>query len=115
MLDGKRPSVQGDGLQSRDFTYVENVVQALTRAADAPAAVGKVYNIGNGATTTILQLIAHLNEILGARHEPVFGEARAGDVRHSQADISLARNDLGYDPKVTFVEGLRRTVDSLRP
>lgn len=114
MLDGKRPSVQGDGLQSRDFTYVDNVVQALTRAADSPAAVGKVYNVGNGVTTTILQLIAHLNEILDSRLEPVFGAVRAGDVRHSQADISAARQDLGYDPKITFVEGLRRTVDSLR-
>jgi len=114
MLEGNRPSVQGDGLQSRDFTYVENAVQALMRAADAPAAVGKVYNVGNGATTTVLQLIAHLNEILNSRLEPIHGPARAGDVRHSQADISLARQDLGYEPGITFVEGLRRTVAAQR-
>lgn len=114
MLEGKRPSVQGDGLQSRDFTYVENAVQALCRAADAPAAVGKVYNIGNGETTTVLALVAHLNDILSTNLAPVHAPARAGDVRHSQADISLARRDLGYEPRVNFVEGLRRTVAALR-
>jgi UDP-glucose 4-epimerase len=114
MLEGKRPSVQGDGLQSRDFTYVENVVQALTRAAISPDAVGKVYNVGNGVTTTVLQLIEHLNQILDCKLDPIFGAARAGDVRHSQADISAAREDLGYDPAVTFAEGLERTVASLR-
>ena len=114
MLERKRPSVQGDGLQSRDFTYVENAVQALVRSADAPNAVGKVYNIGNGETTTILQLVQHLNDILGTALEPIHAPARAGDVRHSQADIALARQDLGYEPGVNFVEGLRRTVESLR-
>jgi len=114
MLEGKRPTVQGDGKQSRDFTYVENVVQALTHAADAPDAIGKVYNIGNGQNSTVLQLIQHLNDILGTQLDPIHGPARAGDVRHSQADISAARKDLGYDPRVDFVEGLRRTVESLR-
>jgi UDP-glucose 4-epimerase len=114
MLAGKRPSVQGDGLQSRDFTYVENAVQAVVRAADAPNAVGKVYNIGNGETTTVLQLVKHLNRILDTDLTPIHGPARAGDVRHSQADITLACEDLGYKPKVTFVEGLRRTVAALR-
>jgi UDP-glucose 4-epimerase len=114
MLAGKRPSVQGDGLQSRDFTYVENAVQAVIRAADAPAAVGKVYNIGNGGSTTVLDLVAHLNGILGTNLAPVHAPARAGDVRHSQADISLARQDLGYEPRVDFVEGLRRTVAAQR-
>jgi UDP-glucose 4-epimerase len=114
MLAGKRPSVQGDGLQSRDFTFVDNAVQALMRAADAPDAVGKVYNIGNGESTTVLQLVAHLNEILGTRLEPSHGPARAGDVRHSQAEISLARRELGYEPGVSFAEGLRRTVAALK-
>jgi UDP-glucose 4-epimerase len=113
MLEGKPPTVQGDGLQSRDFTYVENAVQALVRSADAPAAVGKVYNIGNGESTTILQLVQHLNSILGTELPPLPGPPRAGDVRHSQANIALARQDLGYEPTVTFVEGLRRTVESL--
>jgi UDP-glucose 4-epimerase len=114
MLDGKAPTVQGDGLQSRDFTYVANAVQAVVKAADAPTASGKVYNIGNGATTTVLQLVQHLNELLGARLAPAHGPARAGDVRHSQADITQARRDLGYEPTVDFVEGLRRTVEFLR-
>jgi UDP-glucose 4-epimerase len=114
MLAGKRPSVQGDGMQSRDFTYVENAVHAVIRAADAPTAVGRVYNIGNGGATTVLALVAHLNEILGTNLVPDHAPARAGDVRHSQADISLARQDLGYEPRVDFVEGLRRTVAALR-
>jgi UDP-glucose 4-epimerase len=114
MLDGKAPAVQGDGLQSRDFTYVANAVQAVVKAADAPAASGNVYNVGNGETTTVLQLVHHLNHLLGGRLQPVHGPARPGDVRHSQADITAARRDLGYEPTVDFVEGLRRTVDSLR-
>ena len=108
------PSVQGDGLQSRDFTYVANAVQAVVRAADAPDAVGRVYNVGNGETTTILELVRRLNEILGCDCKPEHGPARAGDVRHSQADISRARRDLGYEPAVSFVEGLRRTVAALQ-
>jgi UDP-glucose 4-epimerase len=114
LLEGRIPSVQGDGLQSRDFTYVGNAVQALVRAADAPAAVGQVYNIGNGGTTTVLGLIERLNEVLGTQLAPTHGPARAGDVRHSQADISRARRDLGYEPTVSFVEGLRRTVKALQ-
>jgi UDP-glucose 4-epimerase len=111
---GRRPRIDGDGLQSRDFTYVENVVQALTKAADAPAAVGNVYNIGNGGSTTILDLVKHLNQLLGSDVQPEFGPPRPGDVRHSQADITLARRDLGYEPTVSFVEGLRRTLDAYR-
>ena len=110
MLEGKRPTVQGDGLQSRDFTYVDNAVQALIRAADGSDAVGKVYNIGNGETTTVLKLVAQLDNILGTDLLPIHAPALAGDVRHSQANIALARQDLGYEPHVNFVEGLRRTV-----
>jgi UDP-glucose 4-epimerase len=114
MLAGQRPTIEGDGLQSRDFTYVENAVQALISAADAPAAVGKVYNIGNGGTTTILELVKQLNAILGTSLAPIHAPPRAGDVRHSQANIGLARQDLGYEPGVNFVDGLRRTVEALR-
>jgi UDP-glucose 4-epimerase len=114
LLEGRVPSVQGDGLQSRDFTYVSNAVQALVRAADAPSAVGQVYNIGNGETTTVLGLIQRLNEVIGMQLVPTHGPARAGDVRHSQADISRARRDFGYEPTVSFVEGLRRTVKALQ-
>jgi UDP-glucose 4-epimerase len=114
LLEGRRPNVQGDGLQSRDFTYVANAVQALLRAADAPAASGNVYNIGNGETTTVLGLVHRLNEITGCRLAPLHGPPRPGDVRHSQADISRARRDLGYAPSVSFGEGLRRTVAALQ-
>lgn len=114
MLAGRAPTVQGDGLQSRDFTYVDNVVLALMRAAEAEAAPGNVYNVGNGENTTVLQLVAALNEILGTSLEPIHGEPRLGDVRHSQADVSRARDDLGYEPFVSFREGLAKTVAWLR-
>jgi UDP-glucose 4-epimerase len=114
MSAGKPPLVHGDGLQSRDFTYVANAVQALCKAAEAPAAAGSVYNIGNGATTTVLDLVRHLNALLGTNLTPKFGPARAGDVRHSQADLARARQDLDYRPDVTFEEGLRRTLNAYR-
>lgn len=114
LLAGRRPAVQGDGLQSRDFTYVANVVEALVRAAAAPAASGQVYNIGNGEATTVLDLIRQLNALLGTALEPLPAPARPGDVRHSQADITRARRDLGYEPVISFAEGLRRTVHALR-
>jgi UDP-glucose 4-epimerase len=112
LADGKTPTVYGDGLQSRDFTYVENAVQAVTKAADAPKANGNVYNIGNGVSTNLLQLVEQLNQLLGTKIQPVHGPARAGDVRHSQADITAARRDLGYDPAISFNEGLRRTLEA---
>jgi UDP-glucose 4-epimerase len=114
MKEGRTPRVDGDGLQSRDFTYVANAVQAVVKAADAPAAVGNVYNIGNGASITVLDLIKHLNDLLGTRIQATFGPPRAGDVRHSQADITQARRDLGYDPQIPFQEGLRRTLEWYR-
>ena len=112
MAAGRRPTVFGDGLQSRDFTYVANAVQAVTRAADAPRAAGHVYNVGSGGGTNLLELVAHLNTRLGTDLRPTFGEARAGDVRHSCADVSAARRDLGYEPQVSFPEGLGRTVEA---
>jgi UDP-glucose 4-epimerase len=112
MAAGKTPSIHGDGLQSRDFTYVLNAVQAMIKAATAPAAVGNVYNIGSGGCTTVLDLVSHLNQLLKKNLEPIRGPARVGDVRHSQADISRARRDLGYDPQVSFVEGLRLTLEA---
>ena len=109
---GRTPTVHGDGLQSRDFTYVADAVQALRRAAEAPAAVGHVYNIGLGRQTTVLDLVHHLNRLLGTQVQPTHGPARAGDVRHSVADITRAQRDLGYAPAVTFEEGLRRTLEA---
>ncbi len=114
MLAGQQPHIEGDGRQSRDFTYVANAVQAVVKAGIAPAAVGKVYNIGNGGNVTVLDLVNSLNQILGTNLPPTFGPPRPGDVRHSQADITRARQDLGYDPQVPFLEGLRRTLESHR-
>ncbi|HTU23610.1 MAG TPA: NAD-dependent epimerase/dehydratase family protein [Gemmataceae bacterium] len=107
---GREPTIYGDGLQSRDFTFVSDVAQALTRAAEVPEVSGRVYNIGTGRSVSVLDLIAALNRQLGTaiapRHEP----ARSGDVRHSRADISAARCDLGYEPAVSFEEGLAKTL-----
>lgn len=114
MSAGKQPTVFGDGLNSRDFTFVTNAVQAVMKAADAPAAVGNVYNVGNGTNINLLQLIEELNRLLGTNLKPLFAPPRAGDVRHSQADISRARRDLGYEPVVSFTEGLRRTLQWYR-
>ena len=110
MTAGKAPTVHGDGLQSRDFTYVGNAVQALIRAAETPGVSGRVYNVGTGASITVLDLIAALNKLLGTRLEPQFGPTRAGDVRYSRADIHKARAELGYAPDVSFAEGLGRTL-----
>ncbi len=107
---GKTPTIFGDGLQSRDFTFVTDVAEALIRAADTPGISGRVYNIGTGRGTNLLELIAALNRQLGTAIAPVHAPARAGDVRHSRADISRARRELGYDPKVAFEEGLAQTL-----
>jgi UDP-glucose 4-epimerase len=110
MSAGQAPTIFGDGLQSRDFTYVANAVQAMLRAEAAPAAPGNVYNIGNGGTVTLLTLVEELNRLLGTNLEPTHAAPRAGDVRHSQADITRARLDLGYEPGVSFQEGLRLSI-----
>ncbi len=107
---GDAPTVHGDGLQSRDFTYVANAVQALTRAAEAADVSGNVYNVGTGRPVTVRELVDALNDVLGADAQPSYGPPRAGDVRFSQADIRRTRIDLGYAPDVTFEDGLRRTV-----
>jgi len=111
---GKSPSVHGDGLQSRDFTYVGNAVQALIKGATAPGVSGRVYNVGTGASITVLDLIGALNRVLGTDVKPTFGPERAGDVRFSRADITAARKDLGYNPDVSFDEGLKQTVEWYR-
>jgi UDP-glucose 4-epimerase len=109
ILDGQTPVIYGDGEQSRDFTFVSNVVDEVLRASEAPGASGKVFNGGTGARITLNQVLQQLGQITGkaitAKHEP----ERNGDIRDSQADISLARAVLGYEPKVMFEEGLRRT------
>jgi UDP-glucose 4-epimerase len=111
-LAGQAPTIFGDGVQSRDFVYVENVVQANLLACSAPAdrVTGRVINIGCGESVTLLEVIDALSELLGRpivpRHEP----ARAGEVRHSRADIGRARELLGYSPIVPFRDGLERTL-----
>jgi UDP-glucose 4-epimerase len=114
MLQGRRPCILGDGEQTRDFVYVDDVVQALTRAARAEKGVGKIYNVGTGKGVNLLELVATLNRVLGTRIEPEFGPPRPGDIRHSRADISRIREDLGYEPQVAFEDGLRRTVEWYR-
>lgn len=111
MTAGRNPTVHGDGLQSRDFTYVGNAVQALVKAAEAPGVSGNVYNVGTGSSVTLLELVAALNKLLGTRLDPTFGPIRTGDVRYSQADITRTRRDLGYDPDVSFEQGLARTLE----
>lgn len=114
MLAGKRPTIYGDGLHSRDFTFVDNVVHGNLLACAAPAAIGQTFNLATGGRITISELVAQLNALLGNDIAPVHAAERPGDIRHSQADISKARKLLGYEPLVDFAEGLRRTVDWYR-
>lgn len=109
-LDGQPPVVFGDGTQSRDFCYIDNVVQANLKACHASGAPGRVFNIACGERVDLLGVLDMLADIFGRRIEPHFDPGRAGDVKHSLADIRLAREVLGYEPDVFFAEGLRRTV-----
>jgi UDP-glucose 4-epimerase len=110
LSSGRTPTIFGDGLQSRDFTFVADVVQALTRAAETPGVSGRVYNVGTGRSVNLLELAAALNKLLGTSLVPKHGAERAGDVRHSRADITLARQELGYEPSVSFENGLEQTL-----
>jgi UDP-N-acetylglucosamine/UDP-N-acetyl-alpha-D-glucosaminouronate 4-epimerase len=110
-LSGLPPTIFGDGLQSRDFTYVDNAVMANLAACDAPSsAAGRAYNIACGAAASLLELLETLGRIIGSSIHPVHREPRPGDVRHSLADIGEARRALGYDPAIGLEEGLRKTV-----
>jgi UDP-glucose 4-epimerase len=108
-LMGSEPVVFGDGEQTRDFTYIDNVVQATLKACEAPAASGKVINVGTGIRISLNQTLELLRQISGSRLEAKHEPAREGDIRDSQADIMLSRDLLGYEPTVNFAEGLRRT------
>jgi UDP-glucose 4-epimerase len=116
MLAGEQPTIYGDGEQSRDFTYIENVVSANLLAAAAPAekVSGRVINAATGARFTLNQTFNILRELTGFSGEPAYSESRAGDVHDSLADITLARELLDYQPAVDFREGLRRTVEWYR-
>jgi UDP-glucose 4-epimerase len=116
MLAGKAPTIFGDGKQSRDFVSIRNVAEANLLAAEAPAnmVAGRVFNIGTGTSINLLDLVDELNRQTGQNLKPNFGPARAGDVRSSQADISAARMQLRYEPKVTWQQGLEETLDFYR-
>jgi len=114
ILKGQQPKIYGDGHQSRDFCYVTNVVHANLLAADAQGASGKVFNVACGQNTSLLQLLAQINQLLGTDVAPIHEPARAGDVRESLADISQARRVLGYEPLVSFNEGLQRSIEYYR-
>jgi len=108
---GEQPTIFGDGLQSRDFTFVRNVIDANLKACHAPeSATGKVYNIACGQRYTLLELLDCLNRIMGTNIEPILAEPRPGDVKHSQADIAAAKQNLGYDPRPDFIDELKQTV-----
>jgi len=113
-IKGTTPTIFGDGEQSRDFTYIDNVVDATLRACIAPDAPGKVINVGVGGRFTLNQTIALLDQIFGKQVTPRYDPPRSGDVLHSQADISLARQVLGYEPKVPYEQGLKKTVEWYR-
>ncbi|HLY61068.1 MAG TPA: SDR family oxidoreductase [Terriglobia bacterium] len=113
-IRGTTPTVYGDGEQSRDFTYVSNVVDASLRACTSAGASGGVFNIGVGEQYSINQVIAMMNKIFGREVRPNYAPARKGDVRESLADIARARAVLGYAPIVSFEDGLRRTVEWYR-
>jgi len=116
MLAGEQPTIYGDGEQSRDFTYIDNVVHVNLLAAAAPAekVAGRMMNAATGSAITLNETFEILCELTGYRGKPAYGEPRAGDVRHSLADIRLAGELLGYAPHVDFREGLRRTVEWYR-
>jgi len=112
LLSDERPVIYGDGEQSRDFTYIDNVVFANMRAASAADASGKVINVANGQRITLNELLAELKDLTGKQDVTAeYREPRVGDVRHSLADITLAQQFLGYESKVDLREGLQRTID----
>jgi UDP-glucose 4-epimerase len=114
MLNGRPPTIYGDGLQSRDFTFIANVVDANLLACEAPNVNGEVINIACGESCSILDLVEALNNLLNTNIVPKHLEPRKGDVKHSFADIEKAKRLLNYYPKVSFKEGLRKTLDFYR-
>ena len=114
LLENRSPTIYGNGEQTRDFTYVANVVDGVLRACEATGASGRVINVATGHRISLNQLFDTMRRLIGADVKPQYTADRAGDVRDSQADIRRARDILGYEPIVTFEEGLRRTVDWYR-
>src|SRR6266581_399613 len=114
VLQDRRPTIYGDGLQSRDFTFVKNVVEANLLACKAPAVAGEVFNVACGDRITVISMLQQINKITGKDIAPIYGDLRKGDIKHSQADITRAKEHLGYQPKISFEEGLRNTIEWYR-
>src|ERR671912_294932 len=114
LIENRPPMIYGDGEQTRDFTYVANVVDGVLRACEAPGASGEVINVATGGRISLNQLFEEMRQLVGADVKPAYAEPRAGDVRDSQADISKASRILGYQPTVSFEDGLKKTVDWYR-
>jgi nucleoside-diphosphate-sugar epimerase len=114
LLERTSPTIYGDGEQTRDFTYVEDVVDLILKASTAPATAGKMFNAGNGGRYSLNEVWQVLQEIEGVSIPANYGPARAGDVRHSQADTQAAMKYLGHTPRFTLEEGLRRTLEWYR-
>jgi len=110
LSEGRRPTIYGDGEQTRDFTYVANVVDGVLRACEAPKAPGEAINVACGTRISLNQLLSVMNRIVGTALEAIYAPERPGDVKDSQADISKARALLGYEPTVGLEEGLRHTL-----
>ena len=114
LLENKAPTIYGDGEQTRDFTYVANVVDGVLRAVKAPDAAGQVVNVATGTSISLNRLFASMRDLLGSRLDVAYGPARSGDVKDSLADITRARTLLGYEPLVPFEAGLKKTIDWYR-
>jgi len=110
LSEGRQPTIYGDGEQTRDFTYVANVVDGVLRACEAPKAPGEAINVACGTRISLNELLSVMNRLVGTRIEAIYKEGRAGDVRDSQADIAKAKELLGYEPLVGLEEGLRHTL-----
>jgi UDP-N-acetylglucosamine 4-epimerase len=112
LLNDKAPTINGDGRQSRDFTYIENVIEANLKACQAPSeAAGNVFNIAYGGREYLIDIYYSLTKALNKDIEPVFGPDRAGDIKHSNADISKAKEMLGYDPDYSFKDGIKSAIE----
>jgi UDP-glucose 4-epimerase len=114
LLKGERPVIYGDGEQSRDFTFIDNAVEANLGALKSDKAPGSVVNVACGARFTLNEILERLWDLTGSKIEAAYTDPRPGDIKHSLGDITAARDLLGYDPKITFEEGLRRTVEWFR-
>jgi len=114
LCEGRQPTIYGDGGHTRDFTYVANVVDGVLRACEAKGASGEVINVATGGRISLNQLFHTIRDLVGARVDPIYADPRPGDVRDSQADIGKARRLLGYEPTVSFDEGLKKAVQWYR-